>query len=403
MSQVLSSYSDDVLIIGAGIIGLCLAKTLKERHPQLKIRIIDKEAHLGAHASGRNSGVLHAGFYYTADSLKARFSREGNARWQEYCKTHKLPLDRCGKVVVASNEQEFSSFEELLRRAQKNQVSLLEITSREAQDLQPGLTPKGRYAFAKETAAIDPNGIMAQLAKDLVKAGVIIEHQTAFIGLSPQGLKTSQGLRRAGYIVNTAGLYADKIAKMFGFARNYSILPFKGLYLYLKPDALPLRTHIYPVPNLKNPFLGVHFTRSHSGAKVGPTAIPAFWREQYEGFHGFKWRECMAILYREARLFLGNHFQFRSLALEEMKKYRRSVLAKQARALVPSFAEQDFAAWGRPGIRAQLVDVEKGQLVQDFLIEKDKKSLHVLNAISPAFTCALPFSEHLADEAGFHP
>jgi L-2-hydroxyglutarate oxidase LhgO len=212
-------------------------------------------------------------------------------------------------------------------------------------------------------------------------------------------VRTTSGDLEAGFVVNAAGLYADRLAKTAGFAAGYRILPFKGLYLYSSEPAGAFRTNLYPVPDLGYPFLGVHVTVTVDGhAKIGPTAIPCLWREQYDWRHGFHLGELAVIAADMTRLALGAGFDFRSLALEEMRKYHRPTLVARAAALADGIRVSDYTRWGRPGIRAQLVDVRKRTLVQDFVLESDARSLHVLNAVSPGFTCALPFAAHVCDE-----
>jgi L-2-hydroxyglutarate oxidase len=199
-------------------------------------------------------------------------------------------------------------------------------------------------------------------------------------------------------VVNAAGLYADKIAQDFGFSEHYRILPFKGVYLYSNEPHGALRTNVYPVPDLRNPFLGVHFTVTVDGhMKIGPTAIPAFWREQYGGLGGFNLAEMADILYREAGLFFGAGFDFRRLAFEEIRKYVRSHLVALSTDLLEGVKTEHYQEWGKAGIRAQLLDIRQKKLVMDFIFEHDDKSLHVLNAVSPGFTCSIPFSRYIVE------
>ena len=178
------------------------------------------------------------------------------------------------------------------------------------------------------------------------------------------------------------------------------ILPFKGLYLYGDPQERRPRVHIYPVPNLSRPWLGVHFTIGVGGeVKIGPTAIPAFWREHYRGLENLRPREALSILATEAGLFLRNDFNFRNIAFEEVKKYARPTLVRQGAELVDGVPMGSFRTWGKPGIRAQLIDRKERRMLMDFRLEGDHRSLHILNAVSPAFTCALPFAEFVLDEA----
>jgi L-2-hydroxyglutarate oxidase LhgO len=219
------------------------------------------------------------------------------------------------------------------------------------------------------------------------------------LGRTHGTLKTSQGEMEAGYVINAAGLYADKIAKDFGFGENYEIIPFKGLYLYSDEPKGSVKTNIYPVPDLDYPFLGVHFTVTVDGKiKIGPTAIPAFWREHYRGLERFSLPEFLKISLTEARLFFTNTLNFRKLAFHELKKYDKSHLVSLASELLEGTLVRHYTSWGPSGIRAQLYDVKKKKLEMDFCFEGDNHSFHVLNAVSPAFTCALPFASFLVDE-----
>jgi (S)-2-hydroxyglutarate dehydrogenase len=349
------------------------------------------------HASGRNSGILHAGFYYSADSLKARFSREGNAALTAYCVEKGLQINRCGKLVVAQDESELAGLDELLRRGRVNNVRLEEITEAEAQKIEPRVRTFQRAIFSPTTSAVDPTEVTLSLVADAEKAGVTIARRTKYLGRNGTTVRTSLGKIDCGYVVNAAGLYADRIARDYGFSENYRILPFKGVYLYAD-EGEPMRTNVYPIPNLANPFLGVHFTVTTRGrTKIGPTAIPAFWREQYGWIGGFSARELADIVARQLGLLVRNDFGFRSLALSEVKKYRRSNLVALAAKMVRDLDPTRYTHWGKPGIRAQLLDIRTRQLVSDFHLEGDERSMHVLNAVSPAFTSAIPFAAYVVD------
>jgi L-2-hydroxyglutarate oxidase LhgO len=202
----------------------------------------------------------------------------------------------------------------------------------------------------------------------------------------------------AKFIINAAGLYADKIAKDFGFSRNYVIIPFKGIYLKYTGSDIKIKRNIYPVPNINNPFLGVHFTvTADNHIKIGPTAIPVFWREGYHGLDNFQWREFLSTTFWESKLLLKNSFNFRNLAVSEMKKYYRPHLLNLATKMVNNLNLDQFNEWTTPGIRAQLLNKNTLELVQDFVIEGDNRSLHVLNAVSPGFTCSIPFTTWIVD------
>ncbi len=389
----------DVLIVGGGIIGLNIAKTIKERYPSLKVALIEKEKDVAMHSSGRNSGVLHAGFYYTADSLKAKFTKEGNRLLKEFCKEHNLKINECQKVVVAQNEEELKGLEELKRRGDKNGVLLKWIDKKELDKLFPEVATYKKALLSPTTATVNPKEVtkkFKELAKDL---GVEIFLETKYLQkLSSDMVLTNKKIFKFKTFINAAGLYADKIAKEWNAGEDYVIIPFKGIYLKDPKNWMELSTNIYPVPNLKNPFLGVHFTLTvNNEAKIGPTAIPAFWRENYKGFENFSLSEMAEILYYEAKLFLTNAFGFRELAIEEMKKYNKEYFLSLAKALTKNYNLSSFNEWSVPGIRAQLLNKNTLELVQDFVVERKDNSIHVLNAVSPAFTSSIPFTEWIVE------
>ena len=389
----------DFLVIGGGIMGLSIVRELRRRFHGSRVVLIEKETHCGEHASGRNSGVLHAGFYYTADSLKARFTRDGNRALTEYCESRGLKINKCGKLVVARNEGELQWLDELMSRASKNGVELKAVDQKEAEAIEPRVKTCQRALFSPTTSSVDPKEVMVSLNKDALAEGVDIHLGVRYLSRTPNGIQTTAEAYRARYVINCAGLYADTIGRDFGFSKHYRILPFKGLYLYSHEPVGSLQTHIYPVPDLRNPFLGVHFTVTADGrTKIGPTAIPAFWREQYKGIENFNSTELLEILFRPAGLFVSSNFDFKRLAWEEIQKYSRSHLVSLASNLLQGVHQSQYQRWGPPGIRAQLLDIRSKKLEMDFVLEHDDKSMHILNAVSPAFTCAFPFAETICQK-----
>lgn len=387
----------DFLVIGAGIIGLNIALNLKQQFPDAKITIIEKEPQAGEHASGRNSGVLHAGFYYSKESLKAKFTKEGNHALTQYCRHKKIPINQCGKLVVTKNEEELLGLHELLKRGAANQIRLELISEEEAKEIEPRVKTFQQAIFSPTTSSVNPKEVVKHLVQDTENEGIILHCGTKYLKRIKNTVVTTKRKYSAGYVINAAGLYADKIARDYGFSENYRILPFKGLYLYVKPSE-KFHTHIYPVPNLHHPFLGVHVTLTvDHHAKIGPTAIPAFWREQYEGLQRLHAKELFEIIIRQTDLFFKSAFGFRKLALEELKKYDRKYLLKQATELMTGNFRANETQWGKPGIRAQLLNIKTRQLEMDFVLEGDHASFHVLNAVSPAFTCAMPFAEYVVE------
>jgi L-2-hydroxyglutarate oxidase LhgO len=390
----------DYLIIGGGVIGLSIARDLINRFPEKKIALLEKEPDVAYHSSGRNSGVLHAGFYYTSDSLKAKFTRDGNKQLREYCYANNLKINECKKVVVAKDESELPSLFELDKRGKANGVDVKIIDEKELFDIDPNVKTFKHALYSPSTATVDPVEVNQAIKNELKQKGVQFFFGEAYSSrVDGNKIKTSKGnVIAAGKLINAAGLYADKVAKDFGYSKKYTIIPFKGVYLKYHGAEKPVSINVYPVPNLKNPFLGVHFTVTVDGSvKIGPTSMPAFWRENYKGFDQFNAGETVNILSWEAWLFITNAFGFRALAIDEIKKYNMKYFAGLAENLVKKLDVKGFDEWGKPGIRAQLLNVETKELVMDFVVEGDKDSIHVLNAVSPAFTCSFPFARWVVD------
>ena len=391
--------STDFLILGGGIIGLSIARELKHRFADAEITLLEKEAACGLHASGRNSGVIHAGFYYSVNSLKAKLTRAGNQAMTAYCEAKKIPLNRCGKLVVAKDQDDLPQLDELLRRGQANGVPLESLTEEEARKIEPRVKTHQRAIFSPTTTSADPQQVIEETTRDAKQEGITIRTGAPYLRTEKGLVMTPQESFTANHVVNAAGLYADKIALDFGFSERYRILPFKGLYLYSDEPPGAFRTNIYPVPDLRNPFLGVHFTVKGDGhAKIGPTAIPALWREQYRGFDNFKFGEFVEVLFREAGLMMSSRFDFQKLALEEVRKYSRPHLVALASRLAHGVKPEHYTRWGEPGIRAQLLDIKNRKLEMDFVIEGDEHSTHLLNAVSPGWTCSIPFARYTVDQ-----
>ena len=389
----------DFLIIGAGIIGMTIAFELLRSNDDAKIAIIEKESDVGKHASGRNSGVLHAGFYYTPDSLKARFTRDGNRLMKEFCKNYGIKVNECKKVVVAQNEQELESLYELERRGRKNGVELFLIDEEELKEIEPNAKTYKKALYSPNTATVDPFEVCQKLKEVLREKGVQFFFDCKYRAKEGNNIRTNQLSFNPNFLINTAGLYADQIARDFGFSKDYVIIPFKGRYLKYNGKDSPVKMNIYPVPDLRNPFLGIHYTiTSRNEIKIGPSAMPAFWRENYRGLSKFRLKEFIEITYYQLTLFLRNSFNFRSLAWNELKKSNKKYFSGLARNLVQNSNSENFKKWGTPGIRAQLLNKRTFQLEMDFIMEGDEKSLHILNAVSPAFTCSFSLARHIVKE-----
>ena len=390
--------TSDFVVIGGGVVGLTIGLAALRRFDGAAVTLIEKEPDCGLHASGRNSGVLHAGFYYSADSLKARLTREGNRALTVYCRERQLPINGCGKLVVARTAAELAGLDELARRGMKNGVPLEALSAEDARKIEPRIKTYERALFSPTTSSVNPKTVVDSLAADFGRAGGRLLLNTAYRHRTHDGVLTSQGPLAAGYVINAAGLYADRVARDYGFSRDYRILPFKGVYLYADAASPPLNTHVYPVPDLGYPFLGTHFTVTVDGeTMIGPTAMPAFWREQYGWLGRLRAGEVADILGREGAFFLRNDFGFRALAWKELRKYSRRHLVQLAAELVRDVAPEHYRRWGKAGIRAQLVDIRQRKLEMDFKLEGDDRSFHVLNAVSPAFTCAFSFAKYVVD------
>jgi len=384
----------EILIVGAGIIGLTIARELL-RTGHGDIVIIEKEPELGRHASGRNSGVLHAGIYYAPDSLKAKSCLNGNFLMRAYCKEKGLPLLENGKVIVTRTPEELPVLDELYKRATANGAKVEMINEAQLAEIEPNARTVERALFSHYTAVVDPKAVLKSLKEDLEGSGrVKILLDCRLTGLNGSGRAlTSKGEIAFNRFVNASGAYCDKVARLFGVGGQYRLIPFKGVYRLLRKEApFTVNSSIYPVPDIRNPFLGVHFTRSvHGDVYVGPTAIPAFGRENYGVLGGID-AEGFAIAYEDMVLFLTNP-QFRSVALSEPTKYFPSRFYRDAARLVKQLAPSDLVSATKVGIRPQLVDWNTKQMVMDFMVVADGSSLHVMNPISPAFTSSMDLAQ----------
>jgi L-2-hydroxyglutarate oxidase LhgO len=278
-------------------------------------------------------------------------------------------------------------------------VELHCLSAAEARRIEPRVKTFERALFSPSTATADPVAVVLAMKADALREGIQFHYNCRYLGRRPHAVRTSQGEFSAGFVINASGLYADRVAADFGFSREYRILPFKGIYLYSEEPAGSLKTNIYPVPDLRNPFLGVHFTvRVDGRIKIGPTAIPALWREQYRGLQNFDFGELLEILWRDLGLMLFAGFDFKRLAAGETLKYFKSRLVSLAGELLEGVEPRHYRHWGEPGIRAQLLNVQTRRLEMDFVLQQDDRSLHVLNAVSPAWTCSVPFARHVCDQ-----
>lgn len=387
----------DFVVVGAGVVGVTVAHELRRRHGGT-VLVIDKESGPGLHASGRNSGVLHAGVYYQAGTLKARLCVEGNRRMREYCAARHLPMNTAGKVIVARGTEELNVLDELHRRATANGVRVAWLDEQALPEVEPCARTVKRALYVKDTAVVDPLTVLQNFVMDAKGDGVEFQFGCEWRGLAKgKTIETSQGRIAYGHVVNCAGLFADRVAQAFGIGQEYQMLPFRGGYYQLSAQSLiKVRGNIYPVPDLRNPFLGVHFTtKPNHDVTVGPTALPLAGREQYSGVRGMRLSDSICMVRYLAKLFRHNADHFRALALRELVKMTRAGFYREAKDLVRGLNPRDLLPGKRAGIRAQLLNTHTAELVNDFLLAPGPHSTHMLNAVSPAFTCSLPLAEHV--------
>jgi (S)-2-hydroxyglutarate dehydrogenase len=385
-----ATESADILIVGAGIVGLTIARELLA-HGASNVVLLEKEDELGKHASGRNSGVLHAGIYYAPDSVKARTCLNGNFLMRAYCKEKGLPLLEKGKVIVARTAEEIPTLEELHRRATANGAKVDFLDEAQLAEIEPSARTTGKALFSHYTAAVDPKLVLQSLRSDLEGSGKArILTGREFVRLrGSRTAVTNRGEISFGRLVNAAGAHCDEVARAFGVAKDLRLIPFKGIYRKLRPGrAFVVNGNIYPVPDVRNPFLGVHFSRNvHGDVYVGPTAIPAFGRENYGMLSGLD-AGGLGLLALDAVLFFRNP-RFREVALTEPRKYFPAAFHKDAARLVKHYEPDDFEAATKVGIRPQLVDWRTKELVMDFVVVAEGDAVHLLNPISPAFTSSM--------------
>ena len=390
--------SPDVAVIGGGIVGLALADAWLAAHPESSVMVFDKEERVAEHASGRNSGVLHAGFYYAPDSLKAQLTRRGNQLLRAFCAERGVAVRETGKVVVTTSTAQLTQLDALHARGQANGVPLEMVDEAGLRELEPLARTHERALWSPSTAVADPVEVVEALAARVRERGGEVRLGTPVVEAGPGWIRTPHQRIEVGHTINAAGLYADRVARWFGVGEDYAMLPFKGLYWYSSWPAGRLQRHVYPVPDPRNPFLGVHLTVTVSGrTKVGPTAIPSLWREDYGGVRGISASEMAGIAKLYPRFLRSPHHDVPGLVRNELPKYSRRHLVSQARALVPSVQAEDFRERGRVGVRAQLLHVPTGTLEMDFVVRPGERSTHVLNAVSPAWTSSLAMAEWIVD------
>ena len=395
----------DLTIIGGGILGLATALKLGAAHPALRILILEKEAELARHQTGNNSGVIHSGLYYRPGSLKARSCVSGRKELIAFCDENKIPYEICGKVVVATSQEELPRLEELHRRGIANGLQNLEIIGpKRLKELEPHTTGI-KALHVPETGIVDYRKVAAAYAEKIRNAGGDIRLSQRVVGiLNPPGeivLQTSGGDYRTKNLINCCGLQSDIVAQMMGGNDNgkeeHRIIPFRGEYYKLAPERQFLvRNLIYPVPDPTFPFLGVHFTRmARGGVEAGPNAVFAYAREGYRHTDinlGDLWR---TVSFRGFWAITAKYWQtgmgelYRSLS--------KAAFVRALQKLLPEIRESDLVPGGA-GVRAQAVSAS-GALVDDFVIQQSRNAIHVLNAPSPGATASLAIGRQICEMA----
>ncbi len=393
----------DVVIVGGGVIGCAIAQQLAISRPTVRIALLEKEETLAYHTSGRNSGVIHSGFNQTPGTLKAKFCVEGNSALRAFSKGNGVRFEKCGTLVVSRTNDDRRVIRELERRGRLNGVPGVRIIDQsELSRLEPNVA--GVEALYSPTGSVvDSRGLVYAIAREAEQRNAKIITGVEVISLREAGsdviVSTTKGELACNLLVNCAGLHADRIARMLDLSRRHKVIPLKGQYYRLRREKSGLiRSMVYPPPNLEFPFLGVHFTKRVNGDVIlGPNATLVGGREGYS-VGDYDPLEVLEMLSFPGFLRASLNPKFVKLILGELyTSARRSRFIKLARELVPTVAKEDFTK-DTAGIRAQLLS-DRGELLDDFLIEWGENSIHVLNAISPGMTCSIPFAGYVVQQA----
>jgi len=388
------------------MVGLCIGHQLLERGITRSITVLDKEPELGLHSSGRNSGVLHAGLYYKPGTLKAQVCVAGARRLRHWVEERGLPINPCGKVIVPPRAELDLQLDVLAERGLANGAQVEFWDEQQLRELIPDArTASGRALWSPNTAVVKPIAVVKRLHQELQVKGLrVVTSQHGWMAQpEKQQVQLADGNVLAyGHLFNCAGLQADRVAHSFGVGRQYSLLPFKGLYWQLKPTCpIQPRCNLYPVPDLNVPFLGVHFTPSADLTplvSIGPTATPAFGRENYRGLQAIEPAMAAANMTLLARQYLANRGGFRRYVHEQAFLAMPPLLLRAAQQLIPTIRAEDLELSQKVGIRSQLFNHDTQRLEDDFLCLPGEASTHVLNAISPAFTASFALADLIIDQ-----
>lgn len=391
----------DVVIIGGGIVGLAAALEITKRFPKLRLLLLEKEGRVGQHQSGHNSGVIHSGTYYKPGSLKAKLCVEGARAMLEFCREHGIPHRVCGKVIVATCKEELPRLEELRGRGEINGLKGLQLVGPEQlREIEPHAV--GLRALVVPSTAITDYALVCVKYADLIQTqGGTILTSTPVTGLrrfrSDGIVETSGPAFPARSLINCAGLFSDRVSRMAGDEPDVRIVPFRGEYYDLVPESSSLvKALIYPVPDPRFPFLGVHFTRRISGkVDAGPNAVLALRREGYRRFDFNLQDVASSIAFPGFWRMAAKHA--RSGAAEFRRSCSKSAFVRALQRLLPEVSEKDLVAGGS-GVRAQAVKRD-GSLVDDFQFVPSERILHVLNVPSPAATASLPIGRLITNMA----
>ena len=388
----------DFAVIGGGIVGLSTAWTLLRRYPGAGVVVLEKEETLARHQTGHNSGVIHSGVYYKPGSMKARFAREGGNRLVELCEEHGVAYEICGKVIVATEPEEIPRLRNIYERGIENGLAVEKIGPEELGELEPYAT--GLAALkVPSTGIVDFVGVAGAFARMIADEGGELRVGTEVTGISETGdrveLRTSGESILARVLINCAGLHSDRVAALAGVETGARIVPFRGEYYDLAPDSRHLvKNLIYPVPDPSFPFLGVHFTRKvQGGVETGPNAVLGLAREGYKKTD-FRARDLAEVLSYPAFWRLASR-NWRTGAGEVFRSLSKKAFVRGLRRLVPQVEEDDLVPV-EAGVRAQAL-MKDGTLADDFLIVEGERSVHVLNAPSPAATACIPIGEAIVD------
>ncbi len=390
----------DVLIVGGGIVGLGTGMALAEAR-KLSVAVIETEAEVARHQTGHNSGVIHSGLYYKPGSAKARNCAAGRELMYRFCADNGIPHDRCGKLVVATDERELPALAELERRGLANGLhGVARVTAEQMREIEPHVRGVAGLRVP-ETGIVDYKAVARAYVNHIETAGGQVRTTTKFVGCKrePDGLtvETTAGPIRAKLLVNCAGLYSDRVARLCGVEPGVQIVPFRGEYYELKPSAEFLCKHlIYPVPDARLPFLGVHYTRMiGGGVECGPNAVLAFRREGYR-FRDVNFRDLWELARSSGFWKMSRKFWWTGMG-EMYRSLSRRAFWHALRRLIPEVKFADLVPAGA-GVRAQAVE-PSGKLVDDFFIRQADRMVHVLNAPSPAATASISIGRTVADMA----